>query len=523
VGALSRLDRIEIGELLLKGIRKPSEITSNPTNNTTVEATSDNGPKVTSSIGVSWQKISKPSASEDTHNKLRKEADAALYRAKADGRDCLREYEDIRHLHGRISKYYPASDLVQIDIGSSVGVKKGDVYAVYTSPFTGEKHIYEGDNSSKVLGKYPKIEAARICAIDVQKEITICVVLERSSSEALAAGSLLKYIYKGSMRFPFRRHSNHTAAVGDLAGLEADLSTATVESALGAVIAISGNLNKDDDRPSLERVDDFLVTCFLFLPPRSRVYRDLSGGLYAILPRQENISSEQLVANVSALRDRWLESGHGLRGGVCIFDDLPPQADKSPNALLFYCQAALLAIDKDENLHFFKSHTPNSALHRWRKKGLCEDAIVDYQQFKIFGFGDPLLDNQLGLAILENDVIDHFALAEAAFKNATKVDPTEKIYLANLGLLQARRGKYADAFATLEEISDFVSEEDGGYLIVYARSALEVYRTTGGITRERLGDLLLETVTACESISLRPQYNKLFLEVREALKTGEFD
>lgn len=527
VGALSKADRAAIGAALLAGIRAPetavkAEVLLNRPGLGAVTRAGDVVVNVTASIGVAWQKIGDDASPDALHDKLRKEADAAVYRAKADGRDCLRVYEDIRHLHGRISKYYADSDLVQIDVGSSVGVKVGEVYAVYSPPFTGEKNIHENGSSSKILGRFPKVEAARICVIDVQNEVGICVVLERSTASALAEGALLRYIHRGSMRLPFRRHSNLSAAVDDHWSLEEYLKTLGGDDGIGALILVSGRLNSEDPRPRIDKLNELIMMCYVALPTKSRVFHTLGGGTYIVVPRQTDADTdwEELLSRIGTIGD---QSGHKLIMGICIPSDLPINTDRSPRALVFYCHAALAIAKSAKKFAFFRGSTPNALLHKWRGRGLTEDAIADYQQLKIFGFSSDLLDNQLALIIFENDEVEHFALAEVAINNACTSAPEDDIFAGNLALLRARRGDYAAAYETFEKIRGTVAAEGGGYLIGYARSALEVYRLGLDVNKKDVGDLLLEAVTSCESMSLRPQYSRLLEEVREALKSGEFD
>jgi diguanylate cyclase (GGDEF)-like protein len=117
--------------------------------------------KITASIGLSSLK---PPAVTDSLNNvsllLRREADTALYRAKAGGRDAVRFFPEIKDKYGSVIEHHPETNVVTIDIGSQVGVSTGHEFHVYHPDFTGKKGFYFSDGRSKKrLGTYPRYAA----------------------------------------------------------------------------------------------------------------------------------------------------------------------------------------------------------------------------------------------------------------------------------------------------------------------------------------------------------------------------
>jgi diguanylate cyclase (GGDEF)-like protein len=133
-----------------------------------------------------------------------KQADAAMYRAKADGRDRIRAYNDILSKHGRVLEHDGAMGLVAIDIGSNVGVRIGQEFNVYPVPYTGtEPYVIDDGRSRRKLGLYPKRALLQIVAVDVQNEIAFCRVAEpRFLDKEVPKNSVLEAIPLGTISRP---------------------------------------------------------------------------------------------------------------------------------------------------------------------------------------------------------------------------------------------------------------------------------------------------------------------------------
>jgi diguanylate cyclase (GGDEF)-like protein len=109
---------------------------------------------------------------EQIANDLKDKADAAMYRAKADGRNTWRHFHEIREKHGKVLEHRMEPEIVVVDIGSQVGVDVSQEYVVYHPEFTGDFMVTQKtDRSLRPLGRYPRIPSGRIVVTHVDKEI----------------------------------------------------------------------------------------------------------------------------------------------------------------------------------------------------------------------------------------------------------------------------------------------------------------------------------------------------------------
>ena len=137
--------------------------------------------KVTISIGISSSiSLKQPTDEQRASEQLRGQADTALYRAKAGGRNVVRSFADILAKHGTVLEHHAQTDVVAIDIGAQVGVSVGQEFVVYHPDFVGERpFIFSDGRTKRKLGGYPRHPCGRIVAFNVQNEISFCRVVER--------------------------------------------------------------------------------------------------------------------------------------------------------------------------------------------------------------------------------------------------------------------------------------------------------------------------------------------------------
>lgn len=113
-------------------------------------------------------------------------------------------------------------------------------------------------------------------------------------------------------------------------------------------------------------------------------------------------------------------------------------------------------------------------MQKWRRLRSIEDALADYQKFKISGFNQASLDNKLGLIILETFDKEYYPLGEAAFSCAQTANKSIKVYKANLALMKTIRGDFEAAFTLFSTVTDYVTKSSSAvYILAYAKSAIE--------------------------------------------------
>ena len=137
-------------------------------------------PQITISIGVATLDSSVIDSIED-HNiymsleRLREQSDIATYVAKKLGRNRVVSFNRILYSGGIVLDVDQRTGIITIDLGSSMGVKKGDVFAVYDKEkFTGSTPIIQPGSQRKVVGYFPKISLGNIQVFMTQDQVSFC-------------------------------------------------------------------------------------------------------------------------------------------------------------------------------------------------------------------------------------------------------------------------------------------------------------------------------------------------------------
>lgn len=531
VGTLTSREINEVGDLLLNTIRQPEL-----PNRYEVEAQQSKrrknlGPvdmskypvRVTASIGVARRKVTASTEDiEHLHSTLRTEADAALYRAKADGRNCMRVHEEIRRKHGKVFAFHTDASLVTIDIGSSVGVAAGQIFDAYYPPFTGNEKIQHGESSSKVLGQYPAVVGAKLAVIRVQRETSTCAILESEKQGPIPIGSRLTYRFNGSLLPLISLPAHHQTLLEPLSKLPYFIQEGLTNGTLGPVCAVSGSFIDESTRERSDLIEELLVSLPLLFPVKTKLFRGAGSGMFAILPRLPD--GRELEETLESISDSAKTINATLKIGA--FAGLPPEYEGvtlSPESVIFFARAALLRreMGDDKNVRIFDSTTPDTLIYKWRgNKAESENGLIDHQRLRAFGIESPELNNQIGLLVLENDMRDYYQFAEAAFLSACGAS-SKPVFRANLGLLRAHRGRYVEAFGDFVQAKEYIEEAKKSYLVAYARSALAAH-DDGIRVDENMGELLLEATEALTKPSHDTTYASWVDEIRVALKSGRF-
>lgn len=157
-------------------------------------------PGITISIGVATLDSSVIDSIEEdalymTLERLREQSDIATYVAKKLGRNRVISFSKILHSGGVVLDVDQRTGIVTIDLGSSMGVKVGDVFSVYDKEkFTGETPIIQPGSQKKVVGYFPRIPLGEIKVFMTQDQVSFC---KKLGDFYIAPGFLLELKKEG--------------------------------------------------------------------------------------------------------------------------------------------------------------------------------------------------------------------------------------------------------------------------------------------------------------------------------------
>ncbi|MCG8911452.1 GGDEF domain-containing protein [Pseudomonas sp. DP-17] len=115
---------------------------------------------------------------------LYKEADAALYKSKKEGKDRSTLFSEIKKSLGKVIETDAEHNICAIDIGKNTGVTIDDRFKVLPQKYSGrEPFIVDDGRSKKPIGTYPKLEIGILTPFDIQDEITFCKIELKSKIE----------------------------------------------------------------------------------------------------------------------------------------------------------------------------------------------------------------------------------------------------------------------------------------------------------------------------------------------------
>lgn len=208
IGGISIDEEIEIAEsirLTIGGSALPSdtEMLRFSQSSSQEKLLPDNERKATVSVGI-VNLASLPPDKDKTSSELvialLDNADVALYRAKAAGRNCVVHFSHILEKFGRVIEHHEGANVVIVDIGRSVRVQEGQEFKVFHPDFYGGKpFIYRDGRTERRLGTYPKVQIGRVEVFEVQREISFCLIGNNKTGKAFPSGAILEAIPLGSI------------------------------------------------------------------------------------------------------------------------------------------------------------------------------------------------------------------------------------------------------------------------------------------------------------------------------------
>lgn len=434
-------------------------------------------------------------------SRLVRESDAALYRAKLDGRACVRSFREIRDRLGRVIEHHTETDVVAIDIGSEVGVRPGHEFLVFHPMFAGDTPFHFADGrSKKQLGKYPKYSSGRLSVFKVEREVGFCNVLSNTSRGLFLAGSRLEYVPLGSItHLVATKRGIGGFALGEFAHLQErakKLVSSGGKFAAGAV-TIRDILEIEEKQGVFvanEAIASLYKSLVKNLPIGAPIASSQPGEFAFIVEESAGVGASK--EGLSEIVGKVIADMRGVgrcTGGLVLVPQSGALTWVDDKAADF----ARLASHAEGPIEVYNRHTPDYVVQEWRKQARYDDAYADYRMFKKLGVVNAALENRAGLCFLEDPREDYDKAIEC-FRNATGIDTKERVYALNLGYALWRNDDYFDAYAVLSPhhahlVSYLDGEEKGfeGYLAAYGEAALmQQFASPPGIDDAMLREIL---------------------------------
>lgn len=440
--------------------------------------------RVTASFGMS--RISGVVSEKDRQvviDRLKTQADKALYSSKNSGRNRVTYFPDILKRFGRVLEYDKAAGVVVIDIGSEVGVVKGREFFVIPERYTGEvPYVVDDGRSQRSLGKYPRIKNAKVVAFDVQEQISFCSIAERRDGVDISKGSLLESIPLGLFG-GLAGFYGYSDALGESEPRQAlQKWLAENDQEHGRVVAIRFPAIRDvDKKHGSVKANEILAgtsaAAKKMLPPPVKVVQTEVGQFGVTFLCGTDEVKTYMDGVVATLRELCADV---VDFTVGVFDGSASESVEeegfSLDATASYDYATIAAAAADRNSwRIFDSSAPKEVMKQ--NEGDYEKVLADYKRFKELGIVGASFENMAGIAHFSAGSLES---ASASFRAAIGFDDSDAIIRSNLAIVLYLSGRELDAYDQFVVSSDI----DEGYpsasaRAVYAVCALESYVARG--------------------------------------------
>lgn len=425
---------------------------------------------ITASIGVTWHtNVSKLSGDGKVSAVLLDRADAALYRAKAAGRNQVIFFDEILASCGRIIECELNAGVFAVDIGSNVGVKAGQEFSVYSPKFSGQVPFTVNDGRTvRTVGAYPKVESGRVVVFNVQPEISFAYFSTSDGHPSqIELGSRLEAIPAGSFTHLLPSFSKYFPGDGEAIkqdGLARAREYLSSESSSGRTpFAVVLRLSREGEyvrkhgtaslNVSLARVFKLAQAKF----QSAKFVEVLDKSSICIVGSSKSYNESVLAGFVDELCDDFPELG--VRAGCfCKADkdgeDLVLGASplQYENAIEFARFAASESgWDDDKRIRHFTYSVAISILRGYRESNALKTGYADYLSFVRLGVSNAPLHNLAGLICGsmgdEERELEHY-------RSAVELAPEIYIYRSNYCTSALFSGKYEQGLSMMQECTD---------------------------------------------------------------------
>lgn len=401
--------------------------------------------KVTTSIGMAlYAPAGSAVSARDRVSELLDQADTALYRAKAGGRNQLIAFDEILLNCGRILEHDVGTRIIAIDIGKNVGVALGQEFLVYPPGFNGKRKFEINDGRSRrTIGMYPRFSLTRITVFNVQPELSFAFISESNETAlTLEIGSQLEAVPLGSIghllphAVRYLSQNMQGVKVGDI-----DAVTKYVDDNQRGPTkpyAVVFRYTKADQY--LKRYGVAALNAAL-----ARLYRDavatfhvagsigiLDSTSVVMVGNGNNYAGTEISQFVEKLRSELTELG--LVAGVFHTKGVPPAEVKreriDPSHAIEFARFAASdhAIEPHNLVTRFNYATAHRILTSQREATLYASGHADFEKLRSLGIKDAYLVN---MSALMWSAQRRYNQAADLFDEAAALSPSDSVYKTN--------------------------------------------------------------------------------------------
>jgi len=425
--------------------------------------------KITASIGaILYAGTPTQDPSIDPISSLFDNADTALYRAKAAGRNQVIFFDEILASYGRILECDPITGVVAIDIGSNVGISIGQEFKVFPKTYTGRTKFSINDGrTTRTLGIYPRVESGRLIVFNTQPEISFSYIdppgdnktnFEPGSHlEAIPAGSIGHLLPTSSRSFPSSNDSILGRGVQVIKEFIA-ARTSNHEKPFAIIIRFareSEYLRKYGVAPlnsALARLYQSAQSTF----KTSRIIEVLDRGSICIAGIEDVYEEKVLTDFVTSMATQFPEL-NVISGIFCETDRLSAEKIQAqslnPSHAMEFARFAASDLGRlpDARVRHFDYTTAMSVLNALRESRSFVQAYADFELLRSLGVESASLYNIAGLTAgslgMMTQALEHL---EAAINR----DPNKIIFKSNYGIYAYRLDEIDLALKTLNTLTD---------------------------------------------------------------------
>lgn len=402
----------------------------------------------------------------DSVTEILENADTALYRAKASGRNRVIPFEDILNNHGRVLEHDVANDIIALDIGKNVGVSTGQEFKVFSPNYTGERSFFINDGrTTRIIGNYPKIELTTITVFDVQPELSFAFINNPSKTNRIEQGSIVEVIPTGSFGHLLTNTSRNMSnlpsqsslfEVEDLEELIKD-ETKGRKSFFSIVFRFSSGLDylKKYGSASLNVALAKLYSELKSNYTNSSRFCIIDSTAICVIGDDNKFSKGSLTNLFTALQDEFSELG--MKVGVYLKSELKidDQVDKkvSPTHAIELSRFAAsdYATYDGAGVIYFNHDTANRIVKNQRMENKLSQALSDFQRFIKLGIENSLLFNNAGII---NSTQKNYTAAVSFYEKAVENDKKTYVFKLNLCSSLCNIRDYERALSVMAPISD---------------------------------------------------------------------